>query len=73
MAAAVNSGSSNDRGDWYIVRGADGFCEVLTGDRVPPRPTDGDGPRNRWGPYGSQGEAIAKRVGLIRAGKCQPR
>ncbi|MEM6714570.1 MAG: hypothetical protein AAGD09_17225 [Cyanobacteria bacterium P01_F01_bin.56] len=26
----------------------------------------------KWGPYASQGDAIARRVGLIRAGKCQP-
>jgi hypothetical protein len=26
----------------------------------------------RWGPFDSQQEAIARRVGLIRAGKCQP-
>ena len=26
----------------------------------------------QWGPFETQGQAIAKRVGLIRAGKCQP-
>ncbi|MBW4694342.1 MAG: hypothetical protein KME27_21565 [Lyngbya sp. HA4199-MV5] len=25
-----------------------------------------------WGPYESEQDAIARRVGLIRAGKCQP-
>ncbi|MFY7834605.1 MAG: DDE transposase family protein, partial [Pseudanabaena sp.] len=25
-----------------------------------------------WGAFASQSEAIAKRVGLIRAGKCTP-
>jgi hypothetical protein len=25
-----------------------------------------------WGPFSSREEAIAKRIGLIRAGKCQP-
>jgi hypothetical protein len=29
-------------------------------------------PGERWGPFASQAEAIARRVGLIRAGKCQP-
>jgi len=26
----------------------------------------------KWGPFETQNQAIAKRVGLIRAGKCQP-
>jgi hypothetical protein len=26
----------------------------------------------RWGPFASRDEAIARRVGLIRAGHCQP-
>ena len=26
----------------------------------------------QWGPFETQNQAIAKRVGLIRAGKCQP-
>ncbi|MDY7004776.1 MAG: DDE transposase family protein [Cyanobacteriota bacterium] len=26
-----------------------------------------------WGPFNSVEEAIARRVGLIRAGKCQPK
>ncbi|WP_442944889.1 hypothetical protein [Nostoc sp.] len=26
----------------------------------------------QWGPFSSPEEAIARRVGLIRAGKCQP-
>jgi len=26
----------------------------------------------QWGPFETRGQAIAKRVGLIRAGKCRP-
>ncbi|MGB3789582.1 MAG: hypothetical protein WA949_16345 [Phormidesmis sp.] len=26
----------------------------------------------QWGPFATQNQAIAKRVGLIRAGKCRP-
>ncbi len=26
----------------------------------------------RWGPFSTKSQAIAKRVGLIRAGKCKP-
>ncbi|RFP61725.1 MAG: DDE transposase family protein [Limnothrix sp. CACIAM 69d] len=57
--------------EFYIVRCADDRCEIVPSDRLAdlpnPHPT-GD----RWGPYGELAEAIAKRVGLIRAGKCKP-
>lgn len=51
---------------WYIVQTeAGGHCEIMT-----QAPSD---VQQSWGPFVSQGEAIARRVGLIRAGKCQPR
>ena len=53
--------------NWYIVKQPNGQCEIVTTD---PRSTLCD--REIWGPYPSQREAIARRVGLIRAGKCQP-
>lgn len=57
--------------NWYIVKRADDSCEILPSTQV-------EGEENstfveRWGPFESQQEAIARRVGLIRAGKCQPR
>lgn len=56
---------------FYIVRCADDRCEVVAiarlGELPDPHPT-GD----RWGPYQTVAEAIAKRVGLIRSGKCKP-
>jgi hypothetical protein len=64
-------------GAWYIVKQSDGSCEIL-----PHPPTRSDNSGNgesgsseleRWGPFASEEEAIARRVGLIRAGKCQPR
>ncbi|TAD77471.1 MAG: DDE transposase family protein [Oscillatoriales cyanobacterium] len=56
---------------FYIVRCADDRCEIVAIDQLSmlldPHPS-GD----RWGPYAERTEAIAKRVGLIRSGKCQP-
>lgn len=53
---------------WYIVKQPDGHCEIMA------VAVDADAPSapETWGPFSSQGEAIARRVGLIRAGKCQP-
>jgi hypothetical protein len=55
---------------WYIVKRRDGLCEILPSTQV-----EGEEDTilvQRWGPFDSQQEAIARRVGLIRAGKCQP-
>jgi hypothetical protein len=48
---------------WYVLKQPEGHCEVAQNAA-----SSGD----VWGPYDSQGEAITKRVGLIRAGKCRP-
>ncbi|MEH1819067.1 MAG: DDE transposase family protein [Nostoc sp.] len=54
---------------WYIVKRSGGNCEIISSDQVAD-----DNPEiiEQWGPFSSQEEAIARRVGLIRAGKCQP-
>ncbi|MEA5601374.1 DDE transposase family protein [Nostoc sp. UHCC 0252] len=59
----------NDTQTWYIVKQPAGNCEIVTSDKV-----DDDNLEiiEQWGPFSSQGEAIARRVGLIRSGKCQP-
>lgn len=55
---------------WYIVKINAGTCEILPDDRIADlEETD---TAERWGPFASVEEAIARRVGLIRAGKCQP-
>lgn len=61
---------------WYIIKRSDGHCEIVPGnsdqtrsDSPTSEPIDSS---EQWGPYNSQAEAIARRVGLIRAGKCQP-
>lgn len=55
---------------WYIVKRPDGPCEILPSTQVEGEedPTIVE----RWGPFDSPQDAIARRVGLIRAGKCQP-
>lgn len=63
---------------WYIVKQPSGACEILPADQLATQaPDDLDLSGNsenpqRWGPFESRSEAIARRVGLIRAGKCQP-
>jgi hypothetical protein len=55
---------------WYIVKRPDQSCEIIPSTQVEGEndPTLVD----RWGPFDSQQDAIARRIGLIRAGKCQP-
>ena len=51
---------------WYIIKTDTGICEIVAAEAKDPDVQE------QWGPFQSQGEAIAKRVGLIRAGKCRP-
>ncbi|MEA5462339.1 hypothetical protein [Leptothoe sp. PORK10 BA2] len=53
---------------WHVVQQPDGHCEICTQGELN---SSTDAP-NIWGPFTSRNEAIAKRVGLIRAGKCSP-
>jgi hypothetical protein len=53
---------------WVICKHDNNICEIVksnTKDEI----TD---TVEVWGAFVSQREAIAKRVGLIRSGKCQP-
>jgi hypothetical protein len=50
---------------WHIVKQPAGHCEIIQGE------PSADATET-WGPFDSEAEAIARRVGLIRAGKCQP-
>jgi hypothetical protein len=61
---------SNHPQSWFIIKRPTGHCEVVPSDR-----TDDKlhvSAKDRWGPFPSQEEAFARRIGLIRAGKCQP-
>jgi hypothetical protein len=59
---------------WYIVKQPTGRCEIVQMDspQVGSPQASPASDEQTWGPFDSQGEAIARRVGLIRAGKCQP-
>jgi hypothetical protein len=55
---------------WYIVKSSTGICEIVPNTKI----TEDRGVEipEKWGPYDSREDAIAHRIGLIRAGKCQP-
>ncbi len=55
--------------DLYIVKRPAGNCQIVPSDKVEDDNTE---IIEQWGPFTSESEAIAHRVGLIRAGKCQP-
>ena len=50
---------------WYIVKLPPGNCEIVAKSSAKEEAV-------QWGPFSSKEEAIARRIGLIRAGKCQP-
>ncbi|MGD1853812.1 MAG: hypothetical protein ACFB2W_06120 [Leptolyngbyaceae cyanobacterium] len=52
---------------WYVVKQAKGHCDIITQTELGQL----EAPQ-AWGPFSSRSEAIAKRVGLIRSGKCLP-
>ncbi len=51
---------------WYIVKLPAGNCEIVATE------PSGTEVEQQWGPFASKEEAIARRIGLIRVGKCQP-
>ncbi|HEY9596053.1 MAG TPA: DDE transposase family protein [Cyanophyceae cyanobacterium] len=55
---------------WYIVKRNEGHCEIVPSE--PDKDKQSPDVVEHWGPFDSQQEAIARRVGLIRAGKCKP-
>lgn len=66
-----NSQNPYDRvasNQWFICKRDTGVCEIVNSDRN----EEILDAVETWGAFASQGEAIAKRVGLIRAGKCKP-
>lgn len=56
---------------WYICKQASGNC-LIVNLMVDIADLELNQSIESWGPFPSQNEAIAKRVGLIRAGKCIP-
>ncbi|MEL6224159.1 MAG: DDE transposase family protein [Cyanobacteria bacterium J06627_8] len=60
---------ADDKQSWYIVQRDPGHCDIVSSVETD---MGNEQPSQWWGPFDSEGEAIAKRVGLIRAGKCKP-
>jgi hypothetical protein len=58
----------NESQKWYIIKDKEDYCQIVLGEDNNVFESE-----QKWGPFNSQEEAIAKRVGLIRAGKCQPK
>ena len=54
---------------WHIVQQPEGHCEIYSQAEF----TQTTNEQKRWGPFDSRAEAIAKRIGLIRSGKCLPK
>jgi hypothetical protein len=59
---------NNSEQFWYVVRQADGTCQVAKFDHKQIKTPE----QKQWGAYDSESEAIAKKIGLIRAGQCKP-
>ncbi|WP_096623352.1 DDE transposase family protein [Calothrix sp. NIES-3974] len=54
---------------YYIIKRPNQTCEIVPSQQL----TEEDLQTiEKWGPFANQNEVIARRVGLIRAGKCQP-
>jgi len=61
--------SSKPEQFWYIVQQEDRTCKVVSLTKQTPEESS---EKLQWGSYASEQEAIAKKIGLIRAGKCKP-
>ncbi len=58
----------NAQSTWYIIKRESGHCDICEVDR-----RDEADVVQQWGPFPSQQDAIARRIGLIRSGKCLPK
>ena len=56
---------------WYIVQQEDNTCKVVSFAKQQQTSTESSH-KSQWGSFESEQEAIAKKIGLIRAGKCKP-
>lgn len=56
---------------WYVVKQENETCRVMSfssQQKTSKQSTE----KSQWGSFKSEQEAIAKKIGLIRAGKCKP-
>jgi len=54
---------------WYIIKRSTQKCEIVSSELASEDDTE---IIEKWGPFNSKEEAISRRIGLIRTGKCQP-
>lgn len=57
---------------WYVVKQETGACVIVLATQLPTSAQSTNGTEAQWGPFTSKDDAIARRVGLIRSGKCKP-
>ena len=68
----------NTEAGWYIVKQTSNRCQILSAQSLkdlkeqPGQAKAEQGELEQWGPFESKEMAISRRVGLIRAGKCEP-
>ena len=60
----------NNSQSLHIVKRPAGNCEIVPSHEL----SEENNPEiiEQWGPFTSESEAIARPIGLIRSGKCQP-
>ena len=54
---------------WYIIKCFTQKCEIVSSESASEDDTQ---IIEKWGPFSSKEEAISRRIGLIRTGKCKP-
>lgn len=62
----------NNEQFWYVVKQENGTCEVMSFASQQEKTPEQLSEKSPWGAFKSEQEAIAKKIGLIRAGKCKP-
>lgn len=60
----------SDSPGWYIIKSNEGNCDIVPSQQLESQEVPNI--VERWGPFSSAEDAIARPVGLIRAGKCKP-
>ncbi|MEM6252131.1 MAG: hypothetical protein AAF821_04335 [Cyanobacteria bacterium P01_D01_bin.156] len=68
-SASHQTSSDSSLNQWHIVQQSEGHCDIIDQGELDQL----TGTPQTWGPFSSRPDAIAKRVGLIRAGKCAPK
>ncbi|MEM8612559.1 MAG: hypothetical protein AAGF93_11110 [Cyanobacteria bacterium P01_H01_bin.105] len=68
LATSSNPKNVQKTNTWHVLQQTDGHCEIVDQTELSQIAEQSQ----TWGPFVSKSEAIAKRVGLIRSGKCLP-